>query len=69
MIKIQWYSNNTIIVSRNIKDSENMKNEVNNSERTIEEVIKEYDELVQKSKGIDPSWKDEEVNALMDRIS
>ncbi len=46
-----------------------MKNEVNNSERTIEEVIKEYDELVQKSKGIDPSWKDEEVNALMDRIN
>lgn len=46
-----------------------MKNEVNNSERTIEEVIKEYDELVQKSNGIDPSWKDEEVNALMDRIS
>ena len=45
-----------------------MKNEVNNSERTIEEVIKEYDLLVQKSKGIDPSWKDEEVNALMDRI-
>lgn len=45
-----------------------MKNEVNNSERTIEEVIKEYDELVQKSNGIDPSWKDEEVNALMDRI-
>ena len=46
-----------------------MKNEVNNSERTIEEVVKEYDELVQKSNGIDPSWKDEEVNALMDRIS
>ena len=46
-----------------------MKNEVNNSERTIEEVIKEYDLLVQKSKGIDPSWKDEEVNALMDRIN
>ena len=46
-----------------------MKNETNNNERTIEEVIKEYDELVQKSNGIDPSWKDEEVNALMDRIS
>lgn len=46
-----------------------MKKEKNNSVRNIEEVIKEYDELVEKSKGIDPSWKDEEVNALMDRIS
>lgn len=46
-----------------------MKNEVNNSERAIAEVIKEYDELVKRSKGIDPSWKDEEVNALMARIS
>ena len=46
-----------------------MKNGANNSKRTMEEVIKEYDELVQKSKGIDPSWKDEEVNALMDRIN
>jgi uncharacterized protein YktA (UPF0223 family) len=46
-----------------------MKNEVNNSKCTIAEVIKEYDELVEKSKGIDPSWKDEEVNALMSRIS
>ena len=46
-----------------------MKNEANNSERTIEEIVKEYDELVQKSKGIDTLWKDEEVNALMDRIS
>lgn len=35
----------------------------------MEEVIKEYDELVQKFKGIDPSWKDEEVNALTRRIS
>lgn len=42
-----------------------MKNETTN----IAEVIKEYDELVEKSKGIDPSWKDEEVNALMSRIS
>ena len=42
-----------------------MKNETTN----IAEVIKEYDELVEKSKGIDPSWKDEEVNALMGRIS
>ena len=46
-----------------------MKNEVNNSKCTIAEVIKEYDELVEKSKGIDPSWKDEDVNALMGRIS
>ena len=46
-----------------------MKNEVNNSKCTIAEVIKEYDELVEKSKGIDPSWKDEEVNALTGRIS
>lgn len=45
-----------------------MKNEANNSERTMEEVIKEYDELVQRSKGIDPSWKDEEVNALIGQI-
>ena len=42
-----------------------MKNETTN----IAEVIKEYDELVEKSKGIDPSWKDEEVNALTRRIS
>ncbi len=42
-----------------------MRNEANNSERNIEEVIKEYDELVQRSDGIDPSWKDEEVNELM----
>lgn len=46
-----------------------MKNEANNSKHTMEEVIKEYDELVQKFKGIDPSWKDEEVNALTRRIS
>ena len=46
-----------------------MKNESNNRKRAIEEVIKEYDELVEKSKGIDSSWKDEEVNALMGRIS
>lgn len=46
-----------------------MKNEANNSKHTTEEVIKEYDELVQKFKGIDPSWKDEEVNALTRRIS
>ena len=45
-----------------------MKNEANNSVCNIGEVIKEYDELVEKSKGIDPSWKAEEVNALMDRI-
>lgn len=44
-----------------------MRNEANNSERNIEEVIKEYDELVQRSDGIDPSWKDEEVNALKRR--
>ena len=69
MNKTHWYFNNIIFVSRNDKDRINMKNEANNSERTIEKVIKEYDELVQKSKGIDPSWKDEEVNALMDRIS
>lgn len=46
-----------------------MKNEAKNIERNIEEIVKEYDELVQRSNGIDPSWKDEEVNALMDRIS
>jgi hypothetical protein len=46
-----------------------MKNETNKSVCNIEEVIKEYDELVLKYKGIDPSWKDEEVNALMSRIS
>ena len=45
-----------------------MKNETNKSVCNIEEVIKEYDELVLKYKGIDPSWKDEEVNALMGRI-
>ena len=45
-----------------------MKNETNKSVCNIEEVIKEYDELVLKSKGIAPSWKDEEVNALMGRI-
>ena len=45
-----------------------MKNEVNNSECTIVEAIKEYDELVEKSKRIDPLWKDEEVNALLGRI-
>lgn len=41
-----------------------MKNETNN----MREVIKEYDELVEKAKGIDPSWKDEDVNALTSRI-
>lgn len=45
-----------------------MKNEVNKSVCDIEEIVKEYDELVLKSKSIDPSWKDEEVNALMGRI-
>ena len=45
-----------------------MNKEKNNSVRNIEEVIKEYDELVQKSKGIDPSWKGEEVNALIGQI-
>ena len=39
MNKVRWYLMKTIFVNRNIKNSKNMKNEVNNSERTNEEVI------------------------------
>ena len=33
------------------------------------EVVREYDELQQKLNGLDPSWSDEEVNAISARLT
>jgi hypothetical protein len=33
------------------------------------EIVREYDELQQKLNGLDPSWSDEEVNAISARLT
>ena len=45
-----------------------MKEEQKNLPKATPEIVKEYDELQQKLKGLDPSWTDKEANALSDRI-
>lgn len=45
-----------------------MKKEKKNLPKATPEIVKEYDELQQKLKGLDPSWSDKEANAVSDRI-
>ena len=45
-----------------------MKEEKKNLPKATTEIVKEYDELQQKLKGLDPSWSDKEANAVTDRI-
>ena len=45
-----------------------MKEEQKNLPKATPEIVKEYDELQQKLKGLDPSWTDKEANVLSDRI-
>ena len=45
-----------------------MKEEQKNLPKATPEIVKEYDELQQKLKGLDPSWTDKEANAVSDRI-
>ena len=45
-----------------------MKEEKKNLPKATPEIVKEYDKLQQKLKGLDPSWSDKEANAVTDRI-
>jgi hypothetical protein len=45
-----------------------MKEEKKNLPKATPEIVKEYDELQQKLKGLDPSWSDKEANAVTNRI-
>ena len=46
-----------------------MKEEQKNLPKATPEIVKEYDELQQKLKGLGPSWTDKEANAVWDRIN
>ena len=45
-----------------------MKEEQKNLPKATPEIVKEYDELQQKLKGLDPSWTDKEANEVSNRI-
>ena len=45
-----------------------MKQEQKELPKATPEIVKEYDELQQKLKGLGPSWSDKEANAVSDRI-
>ena len=45
-----------------------MKEEKKNLPKATPEIVKEYDELQQKLKGLDPSWTDKEANEVSNRI-
>ena len=46
-----------------------MKEEQKNLPKATAEIVREYDELQQKLNGLDPSWSDEEVNAISARLT
>lgn len=40
-----------------------------NLPKATAEIVREYDELQQKLNGLDPSWSDEDVNAISARLT
>ena len=46
-----------------------MQKEEKKLPKATAEIVKEYDELQQKLNGLDPSWTDEEVNAVSKRLN
>ena len=45
-----------------------MKEEQKKLPKATPEIVKEYNELQQKLNGLDPSWSDEEANAVINRV-
>lgn len=45
-----------------------METKNNQLPKATAEIVKEYDELKQKMDGLDPSWSDDEVNAVSNRL-